>query len=139
MNLFTYGTLMVPEIMHQVAGCTLQSVEVSLEGYVRYGVQGEQYPGVTVQDGSSVDGILYLDVGPEALRRLDAFEGKMYSRETVTVMGKNDQKSLEAMVYVFRPEYEHLLTGESWDLQRFLQNGREIFEQQYTGFEELQS
>jgi len=125
--------------MYQVAGCTLQSVEVSLEGYVRYGVKGEQYPGVIARAGSCVDGIVYLDVGSEALRRLDIFEGKMYSRESVRVVRKTDQQELEAMVYVFRPEYEFLLTGESWDLQRFLQNGREVFEQEYAGFEELQN
>jgi len=139
MNLFTYGTLMVPEIMYHVAGCTLQSVEVSLEGYVRYGVKGEQYPGVTARAASRVDGILYLDVGSEALRRLDIFEGKMYSRQSVRVVRKTDQQELEAMVYVFKPEYESLLTGEEWDLQRFLQNGREVFEQEYAGFEELQN
>jgi len=138
MNLFTYGTLMVPEIMHQVAGCVLQSSEVTLEGYVRYGVRGEQYPGVTAQVGSRVEGILYLDVGSEPLRRLDAFEGRMYRRESVRVVQKSDQRELAAMVYVFRPEYEHLLTGEPWDLQRFMQNGRAIFESEYEGYGELQ-
>lgn len=138
MNLFTYGTLMVPEIMHQVAGCVLHGIEASLEGYVRYGVEGEQYPGVTAREGSRVDGIVYLDVGPEALRRLDIFEGQRYRREKVRVVRKNDQQDLEVMVYVFRSEYEHLLTGEPWDLHRFLQNGREIFEREYAGYEELQ-
>lgn len=139
MNLFTYGTLMVPGIMHRVAGCVLQGVEVTLEGYVRHGVQGEQYPGIIEKAGSTVDGILYLDIGEEPLRRLDSFEGEMYSRESVQVMRKNDGRIMDAMVYVFKPEYVHLLTDSAWDLQIFLQNGKEIFEREYAGYGALPS
>lgn len=138
MNLFTYGTLMVPEIMHQVAGCVLDSIEVTLAGYVRYGVQGEQYPGLAQKEGCSVDGVLYLDVDAEALKRLDIFEGRMYSRDAVKVVQKDGQGQLDAMVYVFKPEYAHLLTGEAWDFLGFLQRGRKIFENEYEGYGELQ-
>jgi len=137
MDLFTYGTLMVPEIMRHVAGCDLQRVEVTLEGYVRYGVRGEQYPAVIGSAGERVEGILYRDVPTEAMRRLDLFEGEMYGRETVRVVRDHDRVAMAAEVYVFKPAYVHLLTGEPWDFQRFLKNGRKSFEEGYGGFQEL--
>ncbi len=137
MDLFTYGTLMVPEIMRHVAGCDLQGVAVTVEGYVRYGVRGEQYPGVIGSADERVEGILYRDVPTEAMRRLDLFEGEMYHRETVRVVRKSDGVAMAAEVYVFKPAYAHLLTGDPWDFQRFLKNGRKFFEDGYRGFQQL--
>lgn len=137
MNLFTYGSLMVPEIMTKVTGCTLQAVEVTLEGYERYGVRNEQYPGVVEKVGGRVDGILYLDVPPEAVTRLDLFEGQMYSREAVHVLRRDGRGRVAAMAYLVKPAFSHLLTGESWDLRHFLEHGRALFESRYVGFDEL--
>jgi len=138
MNLFTYGTLMEPGIMCEVSGCVLQRIEGTLENFVRYGVRGEQYPGVIRKAGHRVDGILYLDVPAEAMKRLDSFEGEMYCREPVEVLRIDDRSALSAMVYVFKPEYTHLLTGNAWDYENFLQNGRVLFESEYSGFGALQ-
>lgn len=137
MNLFTYGTLMAPDIMKAVAGCSLQSIEVGLEGYRRFGIRGEEYPGIIKADGGKVEGVLYLDVPAEAMARLDLFEGNMYSRNPVMVSVKDSVRQLEAMVYVIKPEFAHLLTSRGWDFQNFLKNGKRLFETGYGGFEAL--
>ncbi|MFV0436575.1 MAG: gamma-glutamylcyclotransferase family protein [Desulfopila sp.] len=134
MHLFAYGTLMEPQIMRQVAGCVLQGVATTLHDYVRYGVRGEQYPGVVERPGSRVDGIAYLDVPAAAVQRLDRFEGKMYSREAVEVHRRDDAAVLAAMVYVFKPEYRQLLTETPWDYNQFLHNGQVLFKRDYSGF-----
>lgn len=137
MNLYTYGTLMAPDIMQAVAGCRLQSVEAYLEGYQRFGIRGEEYPGIIKAMGRKVEGVLYLDVSSEAMARLDLFEGEMYSREAVMVQPREGDKPLSAMVYVIKPEFAHLLTAEEWDFQHFLQHGKRQFEEEYDGFEAL--
>lgn len=138
MNLLAYGTLMAPDIMQEVSGCAaIESVDATLDGYRRYGVRGEQYPGIIRANEGQVEGVLYLDVPPEAVVRLDLFEGDMYSRESVTASRKSDGKTVEAMAYVVRPQFAHLLTAEQWDFQDFLKNGKQLFEELYSGYEEF--
>ncbi len=139
MNVMTYGTLMVPEIMREVSGCLLESVEVILDKYQRYAVRGEQYPGMIAAMAGQVEGILYLDVPPEAVVRLDIFEGDMYSREPVVVQSKKDGVVMEAMAYVVKETYAHTLSEETWDFHNFLQNGKQLFEDKYCGFAELKN
>lgn len=137
MDLFTYGTLMSPDIMARVARCRLASLPARLVGYKRSLVRGEVYPGIAEASGYEVDGILYLDAMGEAIRRLDVFEGGMYERREVLVSTEDDH-SRSAMTYVFRPEFRHLLTDIPWDYQHFLETGKERFENGYFGFGEVE-
>jgi hypothetical protein len=125
--------------MREVSGCLLESREVILEKYQRYAVRGEQYPGMIKATAGQVEGIVYLDVPSEAVVRLDIFEGDMYSREPVVVQGKKDGLDIEAMAYVVKAEYVQKLTDEKWEFHHFLQNGKQLFEDQYCGFAELKN
>ncbi len=136
MDLFTYGTLMSPEIMTKVAGCRLAALPANLQNYQRFLVRDEVYPGITVKAGGQVDGMLYLDVPDAALQRLDVFEGEMYERRGVTVQEKGGTVR-EAMTYVFRPEYHDLLTDIPWDFDEFLASGKKRFVDGYFGFGEI--
>lgn len=133
MDLFTYGTLMSPDIMARVAGCRLASEPARLAGYRRTLVRGEVYPGIAEAEGHEVDGVLYLDSPEEAIRRLDAFEGEMYDRWEVLVATAGGA-TRTVMTYVFRPEYRLRLTDIPWDYQRFIASGKERFENGYSGF-----
>ena len=61
-NIFTYGSLIYPEVMKGVAGKLYSSCKAELEGFVRKQVKGKWYPGIIPQAGSKVEGILYLAV-----------------------------------------------------------------------------
>ena len=136
MDLFTYGTLMLPEIMEKVAGCRSASVPATLAGYRRTLVRGEVYPGIAEDVRGEVDGVLHLDLPVEAVRRLDVFEGEMYDRRQV-VVAEAGGVARTAMTYVFRPEFRHLLTDIPRDYQQFLASGRKRFETGYFGFDAL--
>lgn len=138
MNIFAYGTLMDTDIMEQVSGCSGDGKSAVLEGYQRYGVRGEQYPGIIADNEGKVDGVLYSEVSPAAVRKLDLFEGEMYSREEIRVRITGDSQTVKAMAYVVKQEYEHMLTQQSWDFDSFLENGKKLFENNYYGFGELQ-
>lgn len=133
---FTYGSLMVPEIMAAVCGLRAQAIAAKLAGYSRHPVRGEEYPGMVPNAKATVEGVLYLDLPPDALARLDAFEGEQYVRSTVIVLDA-DQRPIEAETYVFRPEYVGLLLPGDWDHAGFLREGRQRFEQRYMGFQSI--
>jgi len=130
---FTYGSLMCTDIMFGVAGLALEYEAATLREHSRHPVAGETYPGMIPAAGAAVSGVLYRDVPPAALARLDAFEGEQYLRLTVQVE-LADGRMAAADTYVFRPEFAHLLAGGEWDFDGFLAEGKRRFETQYLGF-----
>jgi gamma-glutamylcyclotransferase (GGCT)/AIG2-like uncharacterized protein YtfP len=84
-HVFTYGSLMFPEIWRQVVTGEYRSQAAALEDYRRFAVPGATYPGMVAMPGERVAGLLYMDVGLDDLARLDAFEGSDYRRDMVQV------------------------------------------------------
>ena len=72
MNLFTYGSLMVPSVMEAVTGRTFSARRAALADYVRFRVSGASYPGIVPRWGVVIDGVVYLDVDAAAVACLDA-------------------------------------------------------------------
>jgi gamma-glutamylcyclotransferase (GGCT)/AIG2-like uncharacterized protein YtfP len=135
-NLFTYGSLMCSDIMNQVAGCHANFVSATLKDFKRSTIRGEEYPGIVSHPGSEVEGVLYFDLPPKAIERLDSFEGVQYSRQDVLV--KTEQLAqYSAMTYVIKPEYCYLLTDNPWNYERFLTIGKSKFLDTYLGFRKI--
>jgi gamma-glutamylcyclotransferase (GGCT)/AIG2-like uncharacterized protein YtfP len=132
-NCFTYGSLMYAPIMDAVSALECAGLPATLPGYRRHPVKDEDYPGMVADPAHSVAGILYRDLPAFALARLDAFEGEQYLRTSVVVLTAGGAR-VEAMTYVFRPEYAHLLLPGDWDYAHFLAVGRRRFERRYEGF-----
>ena len=83
---------------------------------------------------SSVPGLLYLNLDPESLTRLDAFEGDFYIRQTVTVLTA-DGRELTADAYIVPPDRRDILTNEIWTAEDFLARGQLAeFVARYSGF-----
>jgi gamma-glutamylcyclotransferase (GGCT)/AIG2-like uncharacterized protein YtfP len=135
-NLFTYGSLMCSDIMYKVAGCRPDSVPASLKDFFRSRIRGEEYPGIILQPGSRVEGILYLDLPSPAMERLDRFEGEQYLRQEVQV--STERHGLcAAATYVIHPQHKDILTGEPWSYEHFLATGKTRFLSAYLGFREI--
>lgn len=134
---FTYGSLMCRDIMSGVAGLDLVGEPAWLAGYARHPVVGEDYPGAIAAPGAVVEGVLYRGLGPEALRRLDVFEGDMYERVRVGVnpVGGRD---VTAWCYIVRDRYRDRLRAGTWDFAAFLRQGKARFLSRYLGFAELE-
>jgi gamma-glutamylcyclotransferase (GGCT)/AIG2-like uncharacterized protein YtfP len=116
-HVFTYGTLLVAEVMEAVAGGRFAGVAARLDGFERVCVRGAVYPGARAVDASSIDGVLWLDVSDAALVRLDRFEGEIYERRIVSVATADGPR--DAQVYLVTPAHHHLLDTAPWDLERF--------------------
>jgi gamma-glutamylcyclotransferase (GGCT)/AIG2-like uncharacterized protein YtfP len=122
-HVFTYGSLMFPEVWSLVVRGDYRSTQATLHGHTRFAIDGETYPGmVTVPDGR-VTGVLYLDVGDDDLARLDVFEGDDYRRINATVVDP-DGASHVAETYLYLPT-DRLLASpwhpDAFAMQRFIE------------------
>lgn len=99
-HVFTYGSLMFPQVWERVVRGRYRSARGTLAGFARYAIEGETYPGMVAEAGAQVKGVLYFDVGPEDLAALDAFEGIEYRRDKVAVRAESGER-VEAHTYVY--------------------------------------
>ena len=107
-RVFTYGSLMFPEVWSLVVAGRYRRVDARLDGHARFAIRGEHYPGMVSVAGGQVAGVLYLDVDDADLARLDHFEGDDYVRRPVDVA--TDDGMLRAETYVYRL-HDRLLTS----------------------------
>lgn len=115
MHVFTYGSLMYPEVWRRVTGAALDGVPARLAGHARFAIRGESYPGMIVSPAEEVKGVLYRDVGETALVALDAFEGPEYRRVNVRVACRGDMVEAAAYLYLV-PEK---LSESPWEPRAF--------------------
>ena len=79
-NLFTYGTLMFPEVMTAVIGRKVESCEMGLSGWRRFALNGCLYPGAVRDPAKKIFGVCWRKLSPVDLEKLDRFEGAEYAR-----------------------------------------------------------
>ena len=60
--------------MKNVVKAEYRSVKALLRGYIRKKVKGQVYPGITEYADSVIEGVLWLNVTEEGVKRLDYFE-----------------------------------------------------------------
>lgn len=137
MNLFAYGTLMDSEIMEQVSGGSYRSQKATLFQYIRKTVWGEVYPAIIKRSGSSVDGVVYFDLTPEAFNRLDRFEGPLFVRKKVVATCENGEE-VSTYTYVISPDSAHQLSDDDWSFEDFISNDRKLFLSGYQGYRDLE-
>jgi gamma-glutamylcyclotransferase (GGCT)/AIG2-like uncharacterized protein YtfP len=120
-NLFTYGTLLIPEVMQAVTGRKFPSGDAVLNGYCRYSIKNRVYPAVIARAGASVHGRTYSELDRHTLEILDEFESDIYTRCSMPVMTAASV-SVEAQVYVLSDQYRHLLLEDPWETEYFKQH-----------------
>ncbi|MDH3649393.1 MAG: gamma-glutamylcyclotransferase [Saprospiraceae bacterium] len=133
-DLFTYGTLMVPAVWRSVVEDRYRSQTAWLSDFQRLTLKNQVYPSLIPAADQIVQGVLYLDISPDDLCRIDDFEGNMYERIGVgCTMGKNE--SVKAQTYLLRNEFHHLVSQQIWSLSKFLeQGGLDRFLEDYPGW-----
>jgi gamma-glutamylcyclotransferase (GGCT)/AIG2-like uncharacterized protein YtfP len=132
-HMFTYGSLMIPAVMHAVTGCDFLSISALLQNYARYRVKGESYPGIVPEKGALTQGVLYIDVDRSSVEKLDDFEGEWYVRTPVKIK-TGGGRLFPAEAYVFKEQHRELLSSEGWDAKTFEMKHLKAFLQNYKGF-----
>lgn len=132
MNLFVYGTLLVPKIWERVAGVPgLASRPARLRGHLLRRVRGAVYPGIVPAPEAAAEapvaGRVYFEVPDAALARLDSYEDDFYYRAEVRpeIPGLGD---VAADAFLVRPEKAgEILSSEGWSLEWFEGHGLDGF------------
>lgn len=138
MHVFTYGTLMFPEVWRAVVGKQYETAAATAVGFAIYYVRDAVYPGVIATPSGTVSGLVYFDVDADSLDRLDVFEGVDYHRQPIEVTRTDNGQILPADAYVIPPAHRHLLTNEPWSAREFAARGELArFVARYAGFERL--
>ena len=135
MHVFTYGTLMFPEVWQAVVGREFAAVEGAAAGFAIFRVQDAVFPGIRAAgDGDAVRGVVYLDVDAASLERLDVFEDDFYERQALWIECDDGQRR-QANAYVVPAHNRTVLTDEPWDRHQFVASGGlENFINRFAGF-----
>jgi gamma-glutamylcyclotransferase (GGCT)/AIG2-like uncharacterized protein YtfP len=114
MNLFAYGSLIIPEVMRRLTGRDFRAEEAFLRGYTELLVKGSPYAALAPFPDSETDGIVYYDVDEAAVGHLDRFEGADFERVEVNVETETGEW-VEAQAFVIRRGQRKRLSSEPWD------------------------
>jgi gamma-glutamylcyclotransferase (GGCT)/AIG2-like uncharacterized protein YtfP len=134
MHLFTYGSLMFEPVWSRVVRGSYVKRTARLHGFTRRKVRGDVYPVIfRSHDEAWVDGVVYLGVCDEDVRRLDLFEGDLYDRQSHTVIVEEAEK-LFACAYILKETCIHMSDDLEWNPQWFATNGLPVFLGRYKGF-----
>jgi gamma-glutamylcyclotransferase (GGCT)/AIG2-like uncharacterized protein YtfP len=138
MHVFTYGTLMFPEVWQAVVGRQYETVAGTAKGFAIYRVVNAVFPGIAAGDERDlVGGVVYLGVDHASLTRLDLFEGNFYERQALWVECADGQRRA-AEAYVVPPQNRRVLTAEPWQRASFISSGGlEQFKRGFLGFQRV--
>lgn len=126
-TLFFYGTLQFPAIFEAVTGRPLDGENAVLEGYARFRLRGEAFPGIVAAAGAHVPGVICRGIDAVSLARVDRFEGEIYRREPVEVRAGPDGRPVPAETYVVRPRWRGLLADAPWDPEEFARRWHDAY------------
>lgn len=118
-SVFTYGTLQIPAVMEAVTGRKFKSENASLDGYERFIVKRQVFPGITAAIDKRVDGRIYFDLDMVAINFLDAFEDVLYVRKQLSAWCNN--RKIQAQVYIVDDKFHNLLSDKPWEIEVFQQ------------------
>jgi gamma-glutamylcyclotransferase (GGCT)/AIG2-like uncharacterized protein YtfP len=135
-HLFTYGTLMFPEIWQRVVGVAFRHRAAVVDGFGVWRVRGQWYPVMLPAEATArVEGIVYFDLDQPTLDLLDQYESHHYLRQEIQVRLSEDSgqrraagelpgsSTLACEAYVLRAEYRDVATREAWSRDWFQQHG----------------
>ena len=85
MMLFVYGTLATGETLKNILGRDVPDMQATLDGYdgsKTITIENESYPAAEKNTECSIQGLL-VEITPEELEKLDAWETDAYRRKEV--------------------------------------------------------
>jgi gamma-glutamylcyclotransferase (GGCT)/AIG2-like uncharacterized protein YtfP len=138
MHVFTYGTLMFPEVWQAVVGRQFITAAGHADGFRIFRVRDALYPGISASEpAGAVQGVVHLDVDSDSITRLDRFEDDFYRRQPI-VVACDDGRQLAAEAYIVPDERRDALTTEPWSGDDFVARGDlDRFLASFAGFQRV--
>lgn len=124
LNVFTYGSLMFPEVWKRVVRGDYPSSLATVHGFKRVRIHNKEHPALIVAPRAApLTGRTYFDVGVADLARLDYFETSNYVR--VAIAATIDGAAVSAQAYL-AVNFDTLLETE-WSAREFERSGLPMF------------
>lgn len=125
-RLFVYGTLQLPERVHEIIGRTLEGIPAHLDGYRCGLVARADFPGIVPNTAARTPGQLLTGLTEAELILFDDYEGELYHRILVTATLVPAEHPIMAWTYVIAPWAQARVTQQPWTIgwYRQLQQGR---------------
>ena len=135
MNVFVYGTLLVPSIWNAVTQFpNLESQSAELMGFRIFRVRNADYPGIVASSPDMiVPGKIYLDVPRLGVERLDAYEDTFYERRPVKVTVPCQGETTAQAYCIPAATAPAILSCDPWTLAWFEDNALERFQRRVFG------
>jgi gamma-glutamylcyclotransferase (GGCT)/AIG2-like uncharacterized protein YtfP len=133
-NIFTYGSLMFPSVWQNIVKHSYDSQTALLDGFRRTYIYDDDYPVVLPRAGQkNLEGVVYFSVKHLDINRLDIFEGDYYYRRRAypTILQDEQTQTVEADLYVLKPQYAHLASRRPWDPEFFARRELKFFQKRY--------
>ncbi|MDH4395493.1 MAG: gamma-glutamylcyclotransferase [Limnobacter sp.] len=137
--MFVYGSLMFDEVWGRVVKGRYDSFPATASHLVRLAVPGETYPAAVPLEGASIQGLVWQNVGLSDLERLDAFEGREYTRVSIEVLPVSCAGTNQAMIkpytaWIYLWKQPELLNSEMlWNVEAFKNEGLPLFLAKHVG------
>lgn len=112
---------MFVELVKALTNQSFPSKFGQLHGYAQFVLQDEGQSAMIPFPDRHVDGVIYLDVDEASLARFDAYQGKRFVREEVSIEGEGGEW-LEASAYCMKLSRKSLLSGDEWSEDIFREN-----------------
>jgi len=97
MNVYTYGSLMFPEVMEALTERIFKFEDLRLQGFERFKLKEKKYPGVIENGNAFLSGRVWFDLDSASLDILDAFEDKIYTERSLDF--RPNPKAIRRSVY----------------------------------------
>jgi len=118
-NVFVYGPLMLRDVVKAVVGRELTRRGATVNGYMQLRLMDQSQAALVPFPDAVTEGVVYMDVDAESLRRMDAFLGKAFERGDVNVQVAEGEW-VEAETHFFRLSRKKMLSAKPWDEDEFL-------------------
>lgn len=115
MPLFTYGTLLFPEVLRALVGRVPQSHIASANGWRVAALKNRTYPGLVATPGETAHGRLLTGLSDDEWRLLDNFEDCRYELRRIMLLGGQN-----SLAYVWVDDTE--ACSSTWDIHSFALN-----------------
>ncbi|CAH2077382.1 unnamed protein product [Thlaspi arvense] len=123
-DLFVYGSLQEPEVVHVLLNRVPDRVSAILSGLFR--IKGRVYPTILPDGAGEVTGKVLKGITDDELKLLDEFEDVEYVRKAVQVVLTDTSEKLQVGTYVWRNKEDPDLYGE-WDLEIWKRHDKDGF------------
>ncbi len=130
-HVFVYGSLMYLPVWTQIVKGVYPCMNAIAKGFQRHAVPGETYPAMVGEPNARVQGLVWLNVMPEDVARLDEFEGVEYARQEIDVTLNTSDEVIKAHAYLWLDKT--VLSEQLWSVSQFEAEGIQSFLNKHVG------